>query len=193
MTGALRELPEERRWRGQRHPVASVAGIVRYDGGPEPVTLLIRRQKPPFAGQWALVGGRLEFGESVAEATLREVREETGVVAEVATLLGCVNERLTPESAAGIGGHFIIFASEVQAASRAVAESDEGPLGWFTSAEIEALYAAGQMAPTDYHILQLVGVGGETAVFAEAEVRVRGKAMTAGKAERFVRVRLNFE
>lgn len=41
--------------------------------------LLIRRATAPQAGYWSLPGGRVEFGETMAEALVREVREETGV------------------------------------------------------------------------------------------------------------------
>ncbi|MEM7728351.1 MAG: NUDIX domain-containing protein [Pseudomonadota bacterium] len=43
--------------------------------------LLIRRGQPPRKGEWSLPGGRIEAGESEAEAALRELAEETGVSA----------------------------------------------------------------------------------------------------------------
>ena len=50
--------------------------------------LLIRRGKPPMQGQWTIPGGRLEFGETIIAATLREVAEETGVTARIGGLVG---------------------------------------------------------------------------------------------------------
>ena len=50
--------------------------------------LLIQRGTPPRRGEWSLPGGRVEPGEPVREAALRELREETGVEA---TLLGLVD------------------------------------------------------------------------------------------------------
>ncbi len=41
--------------------------------------LLVRRAKPPSQGHWSIPGGAQHIGESVAEAALREVREETGL------------------------------------------------------------------------------------------------------------------
>ena len=41
--------------------------------------LLIKRGKPPFEGQWSIPGGKLEYGEKVKDAIIREVMEETGV------------------------------------------------------------------------------------------------------------------
>jgi ADP-ribose pyrophosphatase YjhB (NUDIX family) len=45
--------------------------------------LLARRARPPAQGLWSLPGGRVELGETAAEAAARELFEETAVRAEV--------------------------------------------------------------------------------------------------------------
>ena len=46
--------------------------------GPDGV-LLVERAREPFKGRFSLPGGRVEFGETLAEAARREVEEETGL------------------------------------------------------------------------------------------------------------------
>jgi 8-oxo-dGTP diphosphatase len=49
--------------------------------------LLIQRAKPPV-GPWSLPGGHVEFGETTRAAAERELREETGVVADLTEFVG---------------------------------------------------------------------------------------------------------
>ncbi|HEX4196413.1 MAG TPA: NUDIX hydrolase [Caulobacteraceae bacterium] len=74
------------------HPVTArpvpCAGVVCLRGGQ---VLLIRRGKAPRKGEWSIPGGRMELGEGAAEAALRELKEETGVEAELLGLLDVVD------------------------------------------------------------------------------------------------------
>ena len=66
--------------------------------------LLIRRGKPPRQGEWSLPGGRIEPGERAFDAALRELREETGVEAEITGLIDVV-DGIFPEA----GRHYVLI------------------------------------------------------------------------------------
>ena len=50
--------------------------------------LLVQRANPPDQGLWGYPGGKVEPGETVAEAAVRELREETGLIASAGPQLG---------------------------------------------------------------------------------------------------------
>ncbi len=52
--------------------------------------LMIKRGHEPGAGLWSIPGGRIEPGETDAEALVREMLEETGLTVEPGRLLGRV-------------------------------------------------------------------------------------------------------
>ena len=52
--------------------------------------LLIQRGHEPGKGLWSLPGGRVEPGETDAEALVREMEEETGLTVEPGRLIGTV-------------------------------------------------------------------------------------------------------
>lgn len=52
--------------------------------------LLVKRLKAPEAGHWSLPGGKVDFGERVADAVKREIAEELGVEIALTRPLGFV-------------------------------------------------------------------------------------------------------
>jgi 8-oxo-dGTP diphosphatase len=71
-------------------PEVCVGGIALADDK----LLLIRRGHGPAQGEWSIPGGRVEWGETLAEAVVREVEEETGITTACAELVGWV-ERIS--------------------------------------------------------------------------------------------------
>jgi 8-oxo-dGTP diphosphatase len=70
-----REYPER--------PIVGVGGVVVEHGQ----ALLIRRGNEPLMGQWSIPGGTLELGETLAEGTARELKEETGLAVKVLDMI----------------------------------------------------------------------------------------------------------
>jgi 8-oxo-dGTP diphosphatase len=83
------------------HPQLAVSAAIFREGK----VLLVRRARSPAKGFYSLPGGRVEFGESLATALHREVREETGLTIEIVSLAGW--REVLPAPAGG--GHYLIM------------------------------------------------------------------------------------
>lgn len=104
-------------------PVPSVCvGAVAIDDGR---LLLVRRRNEPGQGTWSVPGGRVEPGETVQEAVVRELAEETGIEGVCTGLIG-VAERI------GDDHHFVIldYSVEVLAPAPPSAGSDAADARW---------------------------------------------------------------
>ena len=84
-------------------PEVGVSTAVFRDGR----VLLAQRAVGALAGLWSLPGGRVEFGEKLTEAALRELDEEVGVKAEIVDFAGVVEVLPRKE---GAQFHFVVVA-----------------------------------------------------------------------------------
>jgi 8-oxo-dGTP diphosphatase len=111
--------------------VLAAGAVVRDAAGR---LLLVQRGKDPEAGRWTLPGGRVEPGESPAEAAAREVTEETGLVVAVG------REWLVIERPAGPDAVFEIHDFVAEPLGGTLRAGDDAvDVGWFTPAELARL------------------------------------------------------
>ena len=121
-----------------------VGAVVVADGR----LLLVRRGRRPGLGEWSVPGGRVEVGERLADAVVREVAEETGIEVACGDLLGWV-ERIDDEH------HFVIldFACEPLGGGDPVAGDDAADARWVPLADVPGLpLVSGLLAFLEPHV-----------------------------------------
>lgn len=95
--------------------------------------LLIERGRGAGLGQWSVPGGRVEFGETLAEALVREVAEETGLTVTCGEFIGWV-ERIDADH------HFVImdfWAHPVSDQGPLVAGDDASDAEWVPMTDLD--------------------------------------------------------
>ena len=85
-------------------PYLAVSAAIIRDGR----VLVARRARGPALGVWTLPGGVVEAGETLIEALVREVQEETGMTIEPVTLAGH-REVLVRDDGGALSRHFVIL------------------------------------------------------------------------------------
>ena len=116
-------------------PLLGVGAVIVQDNR----VLLIRRGQAPLLGEWSLPGGVLECGETLREATIREAREETGLIVETGELLG-VYERVIRSDDGRVRYHYVLIDFLCsQVSGELQAGSDAADVRWFGGEELDAL------------------------------------------------------
>ena len=85
-------------------PYLAVSAAIFRDGK----VLIVRRARPPAHGLYTLPGGGVELGETLEEAVIREVREETALEVAPVALAG-YRQAIARDAAGQIERHFVIL------------------------------------------------------------------------------------
>lgn len=116
-----------------RLPVLGVGAVIWNDRNE---VVLIRRGKEPRRDEWSIPGGHLEWGESSHEGVRREVREETGLIVEIAGLIDTV-DLIAKDASGTVTRHYVL----IDFAARAIggelrAGSDAAEARWVPVSEL---------------------------------------------------------
>src|SRR5271163_263373 len=85
-------------------PYLAVSAAIFRDGR----VLIVRRARPPADGLYTLPGGGVELGETLEQAVVREVREETALEIEPIALAG-YRQAIARDGEGRIERHFVIL------------------------------------------------------------------------------------
>ncbi|CAN5402544.1 NUDIX domain-containing protein [soil metagenome] len=118
-----------------------VVGAVVVDDGR---LLLVRRTKAPGRGTWAVPGGRVEVGETLAEAVTRELREETGLDGACGSFIGF--SEILPEEPGDPHAVILDFEVTLFEPGEPVAGSDAGEAAWVFLTDVADLSLAPGLA-----------------------------------------------
>lgn len=109
-------------------PVVAVDMIIEKD---DKIVLLVR-DKEPFRGSIVVPGGKVEYGETVEEAAIRETREETGLKVKLKDILGVYSDpKRDPR------WHSVSVAFVEEAVGGKLKGSYEGEPKWYSIDEID--------------------------------------------------------
>ena len=125
-------------------PVA-VCSVIKDDK-----VLFIKRANPPFHGLLSLPGGKIEFGETLERAAIRELEEETGIRSVFENHLATIPEHIIEQGS--VRGHFMIQLCRL----RHVAELPKRELEphWVPLDQLDA--RRNEITPSDYHMIKRI-------------------------------------
>lgn len=116
-------------------PILGVGAVVVSGGR----ALLVKRGNEPAKGVWSIPGGKVELGETIHDAVVREIREETGLEIEVGDRLQIL-ERIFRDDSGRVRYHYVLIDYRaLPIGGKLCASSDAADIGFFTTGEMKRL------------------------------------------------------
>jgi len=101
--------------------------------------LLVRRKNDPGRGFWSLPGGLLEWGETIAEAVVREILEECGIECKPVRMLEVI-DFIDRDHAGKPRYHYVLINFLASTTDMSLtAGSDVNAASWFDSSQMEQI------------------------------------------------------
>ena len=125
-----RDLTAMKEKKGIQTPLLAADAVILFEGG----IVLIQRDRPPYAGCYALPGGFVEIGERVEAAAIREAAEETGLEIELLGLVGVYSDPGRDPR-----GHVVSAAFLARGRGKLLAGSDARAVGIFSRERLPPL------------------------------------------------------
>ena len=114
--------------------------------------LMSRRRRPPEAGAWSILGGRLELFERVEDCATREVREEAGIEVRIERLL-CVTDHMVDDREHWVAPAYL--ARIVAGVPRNVEPQSADDVRWFSLTDLPEPLAIPARAAIDAYLRSL--------------------------------------
>ncbi|HTV35660.1 MAG TPA: NUDIX hydrolase [Xanthobacteraceae bacterium] len=116
-------------------PYLAVSAAIFRDGR----VLIVRRARPPAHGLYTLPGGGVELGETLEEAVVREVREETALDVQPIALAG-YRQAIARDAKGAVERHFVILPFAARWISGEISLNEElAEAHWLSPEELSGL------------------------------------------------------
>lgn len=121
---------------GDKRPRIAVGAVTVHDGR----LLVVRRGRGVAVGRWSLPGGHAEAGETIAQALVREVREETSLRVRVGDLCGVAERTFGEERYLILNYWCVVEGGELHAGD------DATEVRWVAAGELASLDLVDRLA-----------------------------------------------